>query len=333
MNQRQIQTQTQSKTDYVFPMVSVCTPTFNRRPFYPMIIECFNNQDYPKDRIEWIIIDDGTDKIGDLVCHIPQVKYFPYEEKMSLGKKRNLMHDKCSGDIIVYMDDDDYYPNNRISHAVKMLEQNPTILCAGSSEIYIYFNHINKMYKFGPYGRNHSTAASFAFRKELLNETRYDDLSELAEETIFLKNYTIPIIQLDPLKTILVFSHIQNSFDKKTLLIEKNPYINESDKKVTDFIKEKQILKFFLEDIDEILKKYSRGGIEHKPNLIKQMEEIKKTREDMVKQEITLKYEQHLSQLTMENIKLKDQNEYLQKKITELIQEKITSIKTNKPSI
>ena len=34
------------------PFVSVCTPTFNRRPFIPFTIKCFNNQDYPKDRRE-----------------------------------------------------------------------------------------------------------------------------------------------------------------------------------------------------------------------------------------------------------------------------------------
>ena len=101
------------------PFVSICTPTFNRRPFIPYMIKCFEQQTYPKDRIEWIIIDDGTDPIKDLVANIPQVKYYYYQEKMLLGKKRNLMHKKCSGDIIIYMDDDDYYPPERISHAVK----------------------------------------------------------------------------------------------------------------------------------------------------------------------------------------------------------------------
>ena len=43
-----------------YPFVSVCTPTFNRRPFIEGIIKCFNHQDYPKDRMEWIIIDDGN---------------------------------------------------------------------------------------------------------------------------------------------------------------------------------------------------------------------------------------------------------------------------------
>ena len=46
--------------------------------------------------MEWIIIDDGTDKIEDLVKDIPQVKYFKYDEQMVLGKKRNIMHEKCS---------------------------------------------------------------------------------------------------------------------------------------------------------------------------------------------------------------------------------------------
>ena len=49
------------------PFVSVCTPTFNRRPFIEMMFECFRNQTYPKDRMEWIIVDDGSDKIEDLI--------------------------------------------------------------------------------------------------------------------------------------------------------------------------------------------------------------------------------------------------------------------------
>ena len=83
-----------------------------------------------------------TDKIEDLVKDVPGVKYYKYDTKMKLGKKRNLMHEKSSGDIIVYMDDDDYYPPERVSHAVNMLQRHPNALCAGASEIYIYFKHI-----------------------------------------------------------------------------------------------------------------------------------------------------------------------------------------------
>jgi len=33
------------------PFVTLCTPTFNRRPFIPMMLKCFEHQNYPKDKI------------------------------------------------------------------------------------------------------------------------------------------------------------------------------------------------------------------------------------------------------------------------------------------
>ena len=47
----------------ILPRVSICTPTFNRRPFFKGIINCVLSQDYPKDLLEWIIVDDGSDPI------------------------------------------------------------------------------------------------------------------------------------------------------------------------------------------------------------------------------------------------------------------------------
>ena len=275
------------------PFVSICTPTFNRRPFINSMIECFNHQTYPKDKMEWIIIDDGTDKIEDLVIDIENVKYFKYDEKMALGKKRNIMHEKSSGDIIVYMDDDDYYPPDRVMHAVTMLKSHPNALCAGCSEIYIYFKHIEKMYQFGPYGPKHATAGTFAFRRELLNEHRYNDDAALAEEKEFLKDYTVPFVQLEPKKTILVFSHIHNTFDKKTLLNNRHPrYIKESDKKVKDFINEEHLYNFFVNDIEDKLKEYKAGEPKMKPDVLKQIDELTKSREKQM--------EEHANKLNMQ---------------------------------
>jgi len=267
------------------PFISICTPTFNRRPFFPYIIKCFENQTYPKERMEWIIIDDGTDKIEDIILsqNDKRIKYFKYEEKMTLGKKRNLCHEKCLGDIIIYMDDDDYYPPERVSHAVETLQKNPNALCAGSSEMFFYFKHIGKMYTFGPYGPNHATAATFAFRKELLLETRFDDTASVAEEKKFLKGYTIPFVQLDSKKSILVFSHIHNSYDKKTMLENPNHFIHESNVKVEEIVKEVNMRQFFMEDIDNILELYEPGKLENKPDVIEHMEKIKREREAAIK--------------------------------------------------
>jgi hypothetical protein len=232
--------------------------------------------------MEWIIIDDGTDKIEDLVVDIPEVKYFKYEERMTLGKKRNLMHEKAIGEFIVYMDDDDYYPPERVAHAVEMLQLNPDKLVAGSSEMHIYFKHIDQMYQFGPYGPNHSTAASFAFRREYLNQATYDNEAALAEERTFLKNYTTPLVQLDTTKTILVFSHIHNSFDKKVLLKElPNPYVKQSERTISDFVKEPEMVLFFKDRIDTLLECYEPGRPENKPEVLKQIAAITERREQL----------------------------------------------------
>jgi len=254
------------------PFVSICTPTFNRRPFIKSMIDNYLRQDYPQSKMEWIIIDDGSDKIEDLVKDVPGVKYFSYDIKMSLGKKRNLMHEKSCGDIIVYMDDDDYYPACRVSHAVEKLQNSKDALCAGSSEIYIWFKHINKMYQFGPYNPNHATAGTFAFKRKLLKDHRYEDHAALAEEKAFLKNYTVPFVQLDPLKTILVFSHEHNTFDKRKLLDNPHPqFVKESDKTVDMFIKEAEAKRFYMEEIEDALKNYEPGRPAMKPDVLEQM--------------------------------------------------------------
>ena len=309
----------------LIPFVSICTPTFNRRPFIPCIIQCYLNQLWPKDRMEWIIIDDGTDKIEDLVSEVPGVKYFKYDTQMVLGKKRNLMHEKCSGDIIIYMDDDDYYPPTRVSHAVEMLSATPQAMCAGSSEMHIYFKHIDKMIQFGPYQANHSTAATFAFRKELLQTCRYDDNAALAEESAFLKNYTIPFVQLSVTDSILVFSHSHNSFDKRKLLDQPpNKFMKDSTMSITDFIKndyETEILQFFMKDIDELLEAYHPGKPEHKQEVLKQIDEltIRRNVQKMAEQQMRQLYEPRLQGLLRENAELKTKNTYLENKIKEVI--------------
>jgi hypothetical protein len=247
------------------------------------MIRCFNSQDYPKDKMEWIIIDDGTDPIEDLVAKHECVKYFKYDEKLTLGKKRNIMHSKSKGDILVYMDDDDFYPPDRVSHAVEKLMGNTKALCAGSSEMYIYFNDRQKMVQFGPYGAQHATAGTFAFKRKLLDDSKYNDDACLAEEREFLKNYTVPFIQLDPMKTILVFSHSHNTFDKRILLdnMAGNDCIKYSPKTVEDFIKDKWIINFFTKDMENMLKIYEPGNISMKPDVLKQMKELEKMRADM----------------------------------------------------
>lgn len=261
------------------PLVSICTPTFNRRPFIPFIKKCIEQQTYPLSRIEWIIIDDGTDPIGDLVANMDCVKYFYYPEKMLLGKKRNLMHSKCSGDIIVYMDDDDFYPKDRVAHAVDTLLKNPDFLIAGSSEMHIYFDSRNTVYQCGPYKEFHATAATFAFKKELLLQTSYNEENALAEERHFLKNYTIPLKQLDTQKSIMVFSHKHNSLNKEKLLENMESTKTQLSRfTVDDFIDDAQLKQFYMVDMNSLLTNYEPGKPENKPKLMEQIKNMETER-------------------------------------------------------
>ena len=229
-----------------FPFVSVITPTYNRRRFIPSLIACYKHQDYPAHRMEWIILDDGSDPIEDLVkaLKIPNLRYIYEPEKLTIGAKRNRLNKESVGEIIVAMDDDDYYPPQRVSAAVKAFKQNPTVELAGTSEVYMYYTDIQEIYKLGPYNQRHATNGTMAWRRSYLATHTYDETVTHAEEKSFLDNYVNPMIQLDPYKVMLVMSHSENTFDKKKMR-ENNPMVKKTALKLRNFIKEAPLREFF----------------------------------------------------------------------------------------
>jgi glycosyltransferase involved in cell wall biosynthesis len=238
-----------SQLDKNFPFVSVITPTYNRRRFIPSLIQCYENQEYRKDRMEWIILDDGQDKVKDLfdeaAKRIPNLRYIPLEEKLLIGAKRNRLNKEAKGSIIVAMDDDDYYPSCRVTAVVNAFKSNPKMELAGSSEIYMYYSDIQKIYRLGPYNPNHATNGTMAWRKSYADTHTYDETVTHSEERSFLDDYKHPMIQLDPFKVMLVMSHSQNTFDKKKMREQENPFIKKTEMKLKNFIKEKALRDFF----------------------------------------------------------------------------------------
>ena len=234
------------------PFVSVLTPTYNRRKFLPSIIECYKSQTYPKDRMEWIILDDGEDCVKDVFNEaaktIPNIRYIRHETKLLIGAKRNILNKEAKGDIMVALDDDDYYPGDRVAHCVTKLQANPKIELAGSSEIYMYFTDDKTIYRFGPYFENHATNGTMAWKKSYGKTHLYDETVTHAEERSFLDDYKHPMTQLDPFKTMLVISHKNNTFDKRKIrenVTEGDKLVKKTNMKVKDFIKDKKLREFF----------------------------------------------------------------------------------------
>jgi glycosyltransferase involved in cell wall biosynthesis len=231
------------------PFVSVVTPTYNRRRFIPILIEMYKAQTYPKDRMEWLILDDGEDSVEDLFTEaakkIPNIRYMRRPTKMLIGKKRNILNKEAKGDILVAMDDDDYYLPERVAHAVTKLQAAPKVELAGSSEIFMYYTDIKKIYKLGPYHKFHATNGTMAWKRSYALTHFYDETVTHAEERSFLENYVNPMIQLDTQKVMLVISHSENTFDKKKLREEENPFVKETPMKIKQFIKDQKLRDFF----------------------------------------------------------------------------------------
>ena len=230
-----------------FPFVSILTPTYNRRKFLPWLMECIRQQTYPKERMEWLVFDDGSDPILDLLQpHMKSmnIRYFSSEEKCNIGVKRNKLHAEARGEILVVMDDDDYYPPQRVAHAVKKLLVTKLDL-VGSSRNQLFFSDDASIWEVGPYGKYHATFGTMAFRKKLVLQTKCDEFVTFAEEVSFTKKYTIPLAQLDPTKTMRVMCHRENTFNKNTLRNENSPVVRKTNLKLHTFVKSKEQREFY----------------------------------------------------------------------------------------
>jgi len=70
-----------------------------------------------------------------------------------------------------------------------------------------------------------------------------------------------------------------------------------SSRTIDDFIKDKTIISFFIDKIEDVLKLYEPGSLEHKPEVIKQITELKEKRNAVVNQQII----QNIQKLNVSN--------------------------------
>ena len=229
------------------PFVSILTPTYNRRKFLPYLIAAIKDQTYPKERMEWVVFDDGSDSIEDLLSaefRTMNIQYIRSETKLSIGAKRNRLHDAARGEILVCMDDDDYYPPDRVNHAVMTLVSRKADL-AGSTRNHVFFPDDGSIWETGPYGANHGTFGTMAFTKAYVRANRCDESRAYAEEIEFTQKYSVPLVQLDPLKVMLVVAHDGNTFNKSKLRTDGNKLIRPTGLKLNNFVRNKVIRDFY----------------------------------------------------------------------------------------
>ena len=221
------------KYKYKTPVSIITVSQLQRFECLLNLYELIKLQKY-KNITEWVIVEgsrfknDGeknkenintlqkihSDNMMSLQMKIVYVEY----TGLTLSDLRNLGNNKCSGDIIVCMDDDDYYPPERVSHAVEALTKS-SCLIAGCSDVYMYEYFMDKLYKFKRLHPYHSTNNCMAFKREYLRDHKHDEGLKMAEETSFTNKFTEPMVQLNPLKCIIISSHNINTCNKRELCV------------------------------------------------------------------------------------------------------------------
>ena len=229
------------------PYVICICPTYNRRMFLPKLLYMFKYQTYPQDRMTLLILDDSNISNEDIIIEskLNNINYIYSKDKIKLGKKRNMLNEKAielKAEYIICFDDDDYYPEDKVSYTIRMMLSRKSIL-SGCTTIYVYYTLLKKIYKFGPYNNNHCTNGTMAYHVDYIikNKRKYDDEAIKSEEKYFLNNFSDNVLQLEPLKNILCISHSNNTVDK----LNKINYGEEWPLNLKKIIKDKILLDFY----------------------------------------------------------------------------------------
>jgi hypothetical protein len=216
--------------DEDLPSVSIITPTYNRRNFFNLAVNNFNNFKYPKDKLEWIIVDDGTDKLKDIfektleLKNDPRIKYFELDEKKPIGFKRNYCVEKATNEYIICMDDDDFYPVNsvklRIFEMLKNKKACVTCSAIGCFDINKYVSMVNVPPHRLPFSERISEA-SLGFKKSFWETQKFNDESKHSEAKEFLEGRENQTLEISWEGVLVSLLHNRNTSDK--IMIDQSP--------------------------------------------------------------------------------------------------------------
>ncbi len=113
------------------PLVSVIIPTYNYNNYITEAIDSILSQTYPKEKIEIIVVDDGSTDDTFLVLKefIDNniIQYYFQENKGKANATFNAIQ-KCNGKYIFNLDADDYFLQDKITEYVKVFEENDAIV-------------------------------------------------------------------------------------------------------------------------------------------------------------------------------------------------------------
>ena len=216
--------------DKDLPHVSIITPTKNRRKIFPLAIYNFLNFIYPREKLEWVIVNNGDEKIEDLLPANHNIHYIELDNKnYTIGELRNICIENSSNEYIVYLDDDDVYRPESIVARIKALLKYKEfgVECVGCTQVGC-FNIYNGNSMLGSNNTMYLSEASIAHTKKFWESRKYDNNDTNGEYKHFLM-YRQDEIRAIPYQFIMIaLNHKSNTTGNLRTVKNYNKWINEN---------------------------------------------------------------------------------------------------------
>lgn len=209
------------------PNISVVTLLYNRRKFVDLAFHNMLITDYPKDKIEWVVIEDSdkqeeqaSDKIIKFASQSDplNVTYIPLPRKLTIGEKRNLAVGRARHDIILMMDDDDHYPATSFRRRVAWLQHSwkPQACVCTTIACYDLMTGVSAV-NTPPFVlglKSRVSEATLTFRKSWW-EAKPFPAANIAEGEGFLDGREHEVLELPPQQIIVAMRHTANVSSRK----------------------------------------------------------------------------------------------------------------------